>query len=87
MVVIHRADRTSEILAALSGPCGDLRIQPIHGKADAPAIRVIVDAGKARKSPDTLLPPLVLHNADGTFSADAQAILRQGAALALCSNL
>ena len=34
LVMIHRADRLSEILAALAGRSGDIRIRPIHGKAD-----------------------------------------------------
>lgn len=81
LVVIHRADRLTELLAALAPGCGDIRIRPIQPRADAPAKRVIIDAGKGRRSPDTLLPPLALHEADGRFTAAAEAILRDGAAL------
>ena len=41
---------------------------------------MIVDAGKCRRSPDTLLPGLILHEADGRYTAAADAILRDGGA-------
>jgi tRNA1(Val) A37 N6-methylase TrmN6 len=76
LVMIHRADRLSDILAALHKSAGDIRILPIFSKAGAPARRVIVDAGKGRKSPDTLHPGLVLHEAGGGFTSLADGILR-----------
>jgi len=77
LVMIHRADRLSDILAALHAKnAGDIHIMPIFPKAGAPARRVIVDAGKDRRSPDTLLPGLVLHEADGRYTAAAEAVLR-----------
>ncbi len=83
LVMIHRADRLSDILAALHAKnAGDIRIIPIFPKAGAPARRVIVDAGKDRRSPDTVLPGLVLHEADGKYTASADAILRQAGVLA-----
>lgn len=82
LVMIHRADRLSEILAALrSQGAGDLRIIPIFPKTAMAARRVIVDAGKGRRSPDTLLPGLVLHEADGKYTAAAERVLRSAAAL------
>jgi tRNA1(Val) A37 N6-methylase TrmN6 len=82
LVMIHRAGRLSEVLGALRN-CdgGDIRILPILPKAGAVARRVIVDAGKGRKSPDTLFPGFVLHDADGGFTAAADAVLRDAAAL------
>ena len=82
LVVIHRADRISELLAALRPDCGDIRIMPVAPRAREPAKRVIVDAGKGRKSLDTLRPALILHEADGRFTAEAQAILSAAAPLA-----
>jgi hypothetical protein len=43
---------------------------------------VIVDAGKGRRSPDTLLAGFVLHEADGAFTPAADAVLRDAQALA-----
>ena len=81
LVMIHRAERLSEILAAVRMRAGDIRILPIYPKAGEPARRVIVDAGKGRKSPDTLLPGLVLHETDGSFTKAAEAVLRDAAAI------
>lgn len=80
VVVIHRAERLSEILAILRTGCGDIRVRPIHPKVNEPARRVIVDAGKERKTLDTILPGFVLHEADGSFTSAANAILRGGEA-------
>ncbi len=81
LVMIHRADRLSDILAVLAGRAGDIRIRPIYPKAGQAARRVIVDAGKDRRSPDTLLPGLVLHEDSGAFTPAAEAVLRTAAAL------
>lgn len=81
LVLIHRASRLSELLSALYGRAGDIRIMPIFPKQGQPAGRVLVDAGKDRRSPDTLLPGLVLHNEDGTYTDAALAILRRAEAL------
>ena len=81
VVVIHRADRLSDILAILRTSCGDIRVLPVHPKAKEPARRVIVDAGKERKTPDTILPGFILQESDGRFTAAANDILRGGAAL------
>jgi tRNA1(Val) A37 N6-methylase TrmN6 len=82
LVMIHRAERLSEILSAIrAADGGDIRILPILPKAREVARRVIVDAGKGRKSPDTLLPGFVLHEVDGRFTAAADAVLRDAASL------
>lgn len=81
LVMIHRADRLSDILSALAKRAGDIHIRPVYGKAGQPARRVIVDAGKDRRTPDTLLPGLVLHEDDGAYTRAAEAILRDGAPL------
>ena len=78
-VMIHRADRLSDILAALASPAGDIRVLPIFPKAGDAARRVIIDAGKGRRTPDTLLPGIVLHESDGRYTPAADAVLRGGA--------
>ncbi len=78
LVMIHRADRLSEILSALVPAAGDIRVLPIFPKAGEPARRVIVDAGKGRRTPDTLLPGLLLHEGDGKYTPAADAVLRGG---------
>lgn len=82
LVIIHRADRLSDILAALHiYKCGDIRILPVFPKIGVPARRVIIDAGKDRRSPDTLLPGLILHEESGAYTAAAENTLRHAHAL------
>jgi tRNA1(Val) A37 N6-methylase TrmN6 len=75
-VMIHRADRLSDILTALHEKAGDIRIFPVLPKAGEAARRVIVDAGKDRRSPDTLFPCLVLHDEEGGYTAAVEGVLR-----------
>ncbi len=81
LVIIHRADRMSDILAVLHGRAGDIRVLPIHSKIGQPARRVIIDAGKERRTPDTLMPGFILHGEDGAFTFAADGVLRGGGAL------
>jgi tRNA1(Val) A37 N6-methylase TrmN6 len=80
---VHRADRLPELLAALTGDFGAIAILPLHPKAGAAARRVIVSGLMGQRGPACLLPGLVLHDADGNFTPDAQQLLRDGGALPL----
>jgi tRNA1(Val) A37 N6-methylase TrmN6 len=44
---------------------------------------VIVQARKGSNAPFALLPGLVLHQDDGAWTPEAEAVLRRGSALAL----
>ena len=81
---IHRADRLDELLGVLHGWAGRTAIYPLWPKAAGgkPAKRVIVQARKGKSGPARLLPGLVLHGADDGFTAAAEAVLRDGGALA-----
>jgi len=81
LVIVHRADRLSDILGILHTRAGDIRILPIHSKAGQPARRVIVNAGKDRRTPDALMPGFILHNDDGSFTPAAEVVLRGAQAL------
>jgi tRNA1(Val) A37 N6-methylase TrmN6 len=48
-----------------------------------PAKRVILQLRKGSGAPLALLPGLVLHEAGGRFTPEADAVLRDGASLAL----
>jgi len=81
LTLIHRADRLDEILALLHGRAGEIVVFPLWpGPGVKPAKRVIVRARKETRTPLRLAPGLVLHGADGRFTAEADAVLR-GAAL------
>ena len=83
LTLIWRADRLSELLAALTPRFGGIAILPVHGRAGQPAIRVIVRASKANHAPLSLLPGLVLNGADGRPTAEAERVLRHAEALSL----
>jgi tRNA1(Val) A37 N6-methylase TrmN6 len=83
LTLIHRADCLADILAALDRRFGATTIFPLWPKAGQPAKRIIVTALKGRRTKPALLPGLVLHEADGAYTPEAQAILRHGGALDL----
>jgi len=80
---IHRADRLPELLALMRESLGSLVILPIQPKAASDANRVIVQGRKGKRAPARLLPPLILHEADGRYAAAAQHVLRDGGSLDL----
>jgi tRNA1(Val) A37 N6-methylase TrmN6 len=79
--VIHTAEALPELLAAFARRFGGLRIAPLHPKADAPAIRVLICGTKGSRAPLSIAPGFVLHEKDGTPTPAASAILRDGCAL------
>jgi tRNA1(Val) A37 N6-methylase TrmN6 len=82
-VVIQRPEALAEILAALDQEFGDIHIKPIQPKDGAPAARVLVSARKSGRGPLALLPPLVMHGADGRFTPEADAAQRGEAVIRL----
>ena len=83
VTVIHRADRLDALLAQLSGRAGEIVVFPLWPGAGKAAKRVIVRARKGTATPTRLSPGLVLHEPDGRYTAAADAVLREGAGLAL----
>lgn len=81
--VIHRASRLPGLLAALDGRAGDIAVLPLWPATGRPAKRVIVQARAGSRAPARLLLGLTLHQADGSDTAQAHAILRDGAALSM----
>jgi tRNA1(Val) A37 N6-methylase TrmN6 len=83
LVMIHRPEALGTLLAALGGRFGDVRIRPVHPRAEAPAGRLLVAARTGRGGPLAVLPPLVMHASDGGFTAEAEAAQRGEAAIAM----
>ncbi len=83
LTFIHRADRMEQLLAQLMGRAGEITVFPLWAGPDKAAKRVIVRARKGVETPTRLTPGLVLHVADGRYTAAADAVLRGGAALDL----
>ncbi len=63
--------------------CGSLSVLPLWPRAGVAAKLVILRGVKGGRAPFRLLPGLVLHEGSGAFTAQADAILRDGAALPL----
>lgn len=80
---VHRSDRLDKLLAALSGRAGEIVVFPLWPGAGQPAKRVIVRARKEVATPLRLSAGLVLHDAKGRFTPEAEAVLRAAAALPL----
>lgn len=80
LTLIWRATGLADVLSALKG-FGGISIVPVHPKPRAAAIRVIVNAVKGGATPLSLSSPLTLNDADGKPSAEAEAILRDGATI------
>ena len=81
--MIWRADGLGEVLNALERAFGEVMVLPVHAKPAAPAIRVLVRATKSSRTPLTLLPGLLLTDAAGQPTAEAEAVLRGGSVLPL----
>jgi tRNA1(Val) A37 N6-methylase TrmN6 len=79
---VHRADRLADLLMAMAG-LGEIVVFPLWPRACQAAKRVLVRARVASKTPMVLAPGLVLHGADGKFTPETEAILRDGAELPL----
>jgi tRNA1(Val) A37 N6-methylase TrmN6 len=81
---IHRASRLFDLLREIAWlGAGAVVVFPLWPKAGVDAKRVIVQARPGRRTPLRIAPGLVLHEADGSYTAAARAILREGQALPL----
>ncbi len=76
LALVQRADRLAAILAGLEGGFGAIVLRFVQPRAQESAIRVLVRAVKGSRAPLAILPPLVLHDADGAFTPEAAALHR-----------
>jgi tRNA1(Val) A37 N6-methylase TrmN6 len=83
LTLVHRPESLGQILTALEGRAGNIRIAPLFPRPGAPAHRILVQATKASRAPLKLLPGLVLQDQTGAYCAAANAVLRKGAAYPL----
>jgi tRNA1(Val) A37 N6-methylase TrmN6 len=83
ITLIHMPQILPELLPLLDRRFGAITLFPLFPKEGEPALRVIVQARKASRAGLRLLPGLVLHETDGRYTAKAEAVLREGAALEL----
>ena len=75
-VMIHRPDALAAILAAAENRLGALVLLGVHPRAGASAHRLLLSGVKGSKAPLRIAPGLVLHQADGRLTDEADAIHR-----------
>jgi len=83
LTLIHRADRLDEVISLMRRQFGAITVFPLWPRAGAPAKRILVSGRRGVASPARLAAGLVLHEADGGYTAEADAVLRGGRGLEL----
>jgi len=78
LALIHKADRLDDIIALLQRRLGKITIYPLYPKKGKPASRIIITAVKNSRTRISLMPGLILHQADGAPTREAEQILRLG---------
>jgi tRNA1(Val) A37 N6-methylase TrmN6 len=86
VTLIWRADGLADVLDALADGFGAVAVLPIHPKPGAAAVRVLTRAIKASRAPLVLRPGLLLADADGKPTRQAEAVLRDGDVLPMTGN-
>lgn len=82
LTLILPAARLDAGLAALAASgCGAVRLVPFWPRAGEAARRLLLQGQRGARGPAQLAAGLVLHEASGAFTAGADHILRDGAAL------
>lgn len=86
LTLICKTDMLDRLLQLFYGKVGNIIIFPLWAGPDKKASRVIVRATKASNIGLTMLPGIVLHQADGAFAQKAEAVLRHGESLNINSS-
>ncbi|UPY35373.1 methyltransferase [Sediminicoccus sp. KRV36] len=82
LTLVLPAARFAEAAAALrEAKCGAIRLLPLWPRAGVAAKRILIQGRRGGLGPDEVLPGLVLHEADGSYTPAAQAVLRDASAL------
>jgi tRNA1(Val) A37 N6-methylase TrmN6 len=79
--MIHRPDALGAILAAAENRLGAVALLPVFPREGASAHRLLVSGIKGSRAPLRIAPALVLHQADGRLTPEADAIHRGEALL------
>jgi tRNA1(Val) A37 N6-methylase TrmN6 len=76
VAIIARPQSISEIIAAMKGRFGALRVVPIQPRAAESAIRIIVTGIRASRAPLSIEPSIILHGPTGNdFLERANALI------------
>ncbi len=83
LTMIHRTERLDDILFYMRKKFGAVEIIPLWRKVDGEAKRVIIRAIKDRKTALKIHAGLALHEEDGSYTKEADKILKDGEGLFL----
>lgn len=83
ITLIYRAEILDKLLSLFHGKAGNIKIFPLWPSTGKAAKLVIVQAEKGSKGGMNLLPGMVLHNQDGSFSMETDDILKNSQPLHL----
>lgn len=83
LTLIHTPQSLPELLPLLERRFGAITLYPLFPRAGDEAVRVLLQARKGSRKGFRVLPGLVLHEADGRYTAEAEGVLREGAGLDL----
>jgi tRNA1(Val) A37 N6-methylase TrmN6 len=80
VTMINRPETLGRILNAMEDKLGDIRVAPLYARENTAASRIVVQGVRGSKAPMQILPGLTLHGSGNDFTADADAVLREGMA-------
>ncbi|CAK0758527.1 tRNA1Val (adenine37-N6)-methyltransferase [Azospirillaceae bacterium] len=86
VTMIHRADRIDELLALLCPRFGGIVITPLWPRLGQPARRILATGRRDVHSPARLDFGMILHQQDGAYTPEAEAVLRHAHALSPLSS-
>lgn len=78
VTIIYPTSGTDRIIRALGKRFGAVEIIPLWPRVGVESKRVIIRAIKDRKTPARIYSGLVLHNSDGSYTDEAERVLRDG---------
>jgi len=75
--MVHRPERLSEIFCAMSrSGLEPKRLRMVHSRADASPSLVLIEAKRGAKPGLSILPSLILHKSDGSFTDEHRGLYR-----------
>ena len=87
LTLIYRPEGLPALFSALTGRFGGLTLFPLYPHAGEPARRILLQGRKGSRAPLRLMPGLVLHHADGSYTSQAEAVLREGKVLDMTGGM
>lgn len=85
VTLIWRAQQLGDVLAEIARSFGGVRVLPVFGKPEQPAIRILVQGIAGSREELSVLPGLTLNDSAGRPTAEAEAVMRNAESLPLAA--